>query len=84
MPLEKAMASHSGTLAWKIPWMEEPGGLQSMESRRVGHNWVTEQQQIVLCNILHGSSGCLNVGISSGLRVYDHLKTDKGRKLFSG
>ena len=33
--LEKAMASHSSTLAWKIPWMEEPGGLQSMEPLRV-------------------------------------------------
>ena len=32
---------HSSTLAWKIPWMEEPGGLQSMGSRRVGHNWAT-------------------------------------------
>ena len=32
--------------------------------------------------MLHGSSGCLNVGISSRLRVYDHLKTDKGRNLF--
>ena len=32
---EKAMAAHSSTLAWKIPWMEEPGGLQSMESIRV-------------------------------------------------
>ena len=38
---EKAMATHSSTLAWKIPWTEEPGGLQSMGSRRVGHNWVT-------------------------------------------
>ena len=35
--LEKAMATHSSTLAWKIPWMEEPGGLQSMGSQRVGH-----------------------------------------------
>ena len=35
------MAPHSSTLAWKIPWMEEPGGLQSMGSRRVGHGWVT-------------------------------------------
>ena len=35
---EKAMAPHSSALAWKIPWMEEPGGLQSMESRRVGHD----------------------------------------------
>ena len=39
--LEKAMAPHSSTLAWKIPWMEEPGGLQSMGSQRVGHNWAT-------------------------------------------
>ena len=36
-PLEKEMATHSSTLAWKIPWMEEPGRLQSMESQRVGH-----------------------------------------------
>ena len=38
---EKAMAPHSRTLAWKIPWMEEPGGLQFMGSRRVGHDWAT-------------------------------------------
>ena len=37
-PLEKAMAPHSGTLAWRIPWMEEPGKLQSMGSQRVGHD----------------------------------------------
>ena len=35
---EKAMAPHSGTLAWKIPWTEEPGRLQSMRSPRVGHD----------------------------------------------
>ena len=38
---EKAMAAHSSSLAWKIPWMEEPGGLQSMGSQRVGHDWAT-------------------------------------------
>ena len=38
-PLEKEMATqYSSTLAWKIPWMEEPGGLQSMGSQRFGHN----------------------------------------------
>ena len=37
-PLEKEMATHSSTLAWKIPWMEEPGRLQSMGSQRVGHD----------------------------------------------
>ena len=35
------MAPHSSTLAWKIPWVEEPGGLQSMGSQRVRHDWVT-------------------------------------------
>ena len=39
--MEKAMAPHSSTLAWKIPWTGEPGGLQSMWSRRVGHDWAT-------------------------------------------
>ena len=38
---ERAMAPHSSTLAWKIPWMEEPGGLQSIGSLRVGHDWET-------------------------------------------
>ena len=37
--MEKEMATHSSTLAWKIPWTEERGRLQSMESQRVGHNW---------------------------------------------
>ena len=37
-PLEKEMVTHSSTLAWKIPWAEEPGRLQSMESQRVGHD----------------------------------------------
>ena len=39
--LEKAMETHSSTLAWKIPWMEEAGRLQSMGSWRVGHDWAT-------------------------------------------
>ena len=37
-PLEKEMATHSSTFAWKIPWMEEPGRLQSTGLQRVGHN----------------------------------------------
>ena len=39
--LEKAMASPSSTLVWKIPWTEEPGSLQSMGLQRVGHDWAT-------------------------------------------
>ena len=37
-PMEEEMATHSSILAWRIPWPEEPGGLQSMGSQRVGHN----------------------------------------------
>ena len=42
-PLEKRMATHSSILAWKIPWTEEPGGLQSIESQRVRHVRVTNR-----------------------------------------
>ena len=41
--LEKEMATHSTFLAWEFPWIEETGGLQSMESQRVGHDSVTKQ-----------------------------------------
>ena len=37
-PVEKEMATHSSILAWRIPWTEEPGGLQSMQLQRVGHD----------------------------------------------
>ena len=43
-PLEKEMATHSSIHAWKIPWTEEPGGLQSISLQRVRHNLVTQQQ----------------------------------------
>ena len=45
-PLEKEMATHSGTLACKISWTEEPGRLQSMGSQRVGHDFPTNQEQV--------------------------------------
>ena len=38
-PLEEGMATHSSILAWRIPWTEEPGGLQSIGSQRVGHDY---------------------------------------------
>ena len=41
-PLEEGMATHSGILAWRIPWTEEPGGLRSMGLQRVGHDCVTK------------------------------------------
>ena len=40
-PLEEGMAPDSSILAWRIPWTEEPGGLQFMRSQRVGHDWAT-------------------------------------------
>ena len=42
-PLEESLATHSNILAWRIPWTEKPGSVQSMGSRKVGHNWVTDQ-----------------------------------------
>ena len=42
--LEEGMATHSNILAWRIPWIEEPGGLQSMGSQRVGHNGATNMR----------------------------------------
>ena len=54
-PLEKEMATHSSTLAWKIPWTEEPGGLQSMGSQRVWHDLATERWcMVLLCALRTG------------------------------
>ena len=51
-PLLKGMATHSSILAWRIPWTEEPSGLQSIESQRVGHDLVTKQQHIFFSSFL--------------------------------
>ena len=48
--LQKEMGTHFSTLAWKISWTEEPGGLQSMGSQRVGHNWATNTYLLTLNN----------------------------------
>ena len=55
--MKKAMARHSSTLAWKIPWEEEPGRLQSMGSLRVGHDWR-----------LHFSLSCIGEGNGNPLQ----------------
>ena len=55
-PLEKEMATHSGVLAWKIPWTEETGRLQSMGSQRIGHNWATSP------HLLLGRKAVTNLG----------------------
>ena len=65
-PLEKEMATHSSILAWKIPWTEEPGRLQSLGSQRVGHNWVTSL------------SFQAYMGASQGALVVKNLPTNSG------
>ena len=57
MYLEKGMATHSSILAWRNPWTEEPGGLWSIGSQRVGHNLATKQQQGTVSCILQLRSG---------------------------
>ena len=53
-PLEKEMATHSSILAWEIPRTEEPAGLQSMGSQRVGHDLEPEEQQQLYCILRNG------------------------------
>ena len=56
-PLEEGMATHSSILAWRIPWTEEPGGLQSIGLQRVGHDWATKHsteyltQEVKICTV---------------------------------
>ena len=51
-PLEKETATYSSIDAWKISWTEEPGGLQSMQLQKVGHNWATSLHFIILVVII--------------------------------
>ena len=53
-PLEKEMAIHSSMLAWKIPWTEEPGRLQSMGLQRPEHDLVTKQHNLIITSAVHG------------------------------
>ena len=59
-PLEKEMATHSSILAWRIPWIEEPGRLQSMGSQKVGHDWVTSLHFISTTQTYH-TVFCTNI-----------------------
>ena len=56
-PLEKEMAAHSSTLAWRIPWTEEPGGLQSAGSQRVGHDWATSLTHSLTHSVIKKKKG---------------------------
>ena len=78
--LEKATAPHSGTLAWKIPWTEEPGGLQSMGSLRVGHDCATSLSCIGEGNGNPLQCSCLenprDGGSLVGCRLWGHTESD--------
>ena len=66
--LEKEMATHSSILAWRMPWMEEPGGLQSIGSQRIGHDGV--------CMHIHTHSHTLTRVIPDGTaRLPGHLES---------
>ena len=51
--LEKEMATYSNILAWKIPWAEEPSGLQSLGLQRVGHDWATEHNSWISVSLVN-------------------------------
>ena len=70
IPLEKEMATHSSTLAWQVPWTEEPGGLQSMGSQSVRHDLATKQQQCITMSV-YKAQGLLEVEPSSVLDLDD-------------
>ena len=72
--MEKAMATHSSTLAWKLPWTEEPGRLQSMGSRRVGHG----TQLTDFTFTFHFSLSCIGEGNGNPLQ-YSCLENPRDR-----
>ena len=81
-PLEKGMATHSRFLAWRIPWTEEPGGLQSIGSQRVRHDWATNTHthtslsELYLACLVAGActqhSGCVSWAKSPHPGLYTH------------
>jgi len=74
--LEKEMATHSSILAWKIPWMDEPGRLQSMGTQRVRHDWATslllskQWPEEQASNLTHTSRGLLKYSTKMGASCY--------------
>ena len=87
--MEKAMAPHSSTLAWKIPWMEEPGGLQSLGSLWVGYDWATS---LSLFTFMHWRRKCQPTPVFwpgesqgrwslVGCRLWGHTESDTTERL---
>ena len=76
--LEKEMATHSSILAWEFSWTEEPGGLQSMGSQRVGHDWATNTY--LLTYLL---TSCVAQGTQYFVIVYKGKESEKNTMLYS-
>ena len=84
-PLEKEMATHSRTLAWEIPWTEEPGGLPSMGSQRFWHDWATSLHFTSLYFIPPPAlnrlwSVSLGASMKSDVDSPDYMLVDPGRR----
>ena len=77
-PLEKEMAAHSSVLAWEIPLTEEPGGLQSMRSHRVGHDLATKQQG----HTLRLKAPCVQLDAWHLVFLCPHLLAQKSKAAF--
>ena len=68
------MAPHSSTLAWKVPWMEEPGGLQSMGSLGVGHAWATSLSLFTVSGVAHSRTRLLAAAAAAiEIQYFGHL-----------
>ena len=72
-PLEKEMATHSSILAWRIPWTEEPGGLQSMWLKRAGHDWAMNTTLYIIPQILIQSLQDIQSNIYLHLYKYKYV-----------
>ena len=68
-PLEEGMATHSSILTWRIPWTEEPGGLQSMGLQRIGYDWVTKHTHAYSWPLPRGRVGVLTFWATENLHV---------------
>ena len=85
-PLEEGMAALSSTLAWRIPWTEEPGGLQPVGSQRVGHDWATKQSTRSL-NILKYVTGFLfhwSWHCVRHMPIFEPFTMPRGISIFTG
>ena len=73
-PLEKGMATHSSILAWRNPWTEKPGGLQSMGSQRVRHDWLTKHTLINIMMTMIKKKKTVTFP-TGNINCYDSLKS---------